>query len=100
MVPDAAPILADPGWNPRWKSWWFASLARTRAGVTTASSARWPTWAITSRMKRWGTSCGATTSHRHRNGVSPRGGIGWPQIQVLGFYLAGFLCLVLAVLKP
>src|ERR1700686_426949 len=31
---------------------WFASLARTRAGVTTASSAHWPIWAITSRMKR------------------------------------------------
>src|SRR6267378_4226339 len=41
------------------------------AGVTTASSARWPTWAITSRMKQWATSCGATTSRRHPNGVKP-----------------------------
>jgi hypothetical protein len=69
MVPDTAPLLADPGWNPRWKRRWFAWRARTRVGVTTASSARCPTWAIRSQIKPSATSCGATTSHRRPSEV-------------------------------
>src|SRR5215468_9408746 len=32
MVPNAVHTLADPGFQPRWRNWWFASPARTRLG--------------------------------------------------------------------
>src|SRR5215471_12823434 len=40
MVPNVVSILAAPGFQPRWRNWWFASPARTRVGVSTASWGR------------------------------------------------------------
>src|SRR5215472_5774546 len=54
------------------EDWWFASPARTRVGVTTASWGRWPTWVIRFRTRLWAISCAATTSHQLPSGVKRR----------------------------
>src|SRR5215469_3105234 len=58
MVLSPGRILADPGFQPGWRNWWFASPARTRVGVTTASWGRWPTWVIRFRTRLWAISYG------------------------------------------
>jgi hypothetical protein len=42
-----------------WRNWWFASPARTRVGVTTASSERWPTSVTRFQTRLWAISCAA-----------------------------------------
>src|SRR5215471_18743735 len=72
MAPNVVSILAAPGFPPRWRNWWFASPARTRVGVTTASWGRWPTWVIIFRTRLWAISYAATTLHPLLSGVKRR----------------------------
>src|SRR5262249_13454080 len=70
--PDIARILADRGSNPQWKPWWYGLPVKTRAGATTASSAHWPTSAITCRTKPLAISCADTTSRQRPRIVGAR----------------------------
>jgi hypothetical protein len=45
------------------------SLARTRVGVMTASSERWPTWGTECLTRPWATSCAGTESNQFRSGA-------------------------------